>query len=256
MPFYVTQRNTDMRYPDTKSKKFSSFKTAKSFCGINVCDFAFPGAADSSLPGTQQNFHRRLKEVWYLEKTVPMREMKKTLKEYLKRRGYVSSSTYPAKTLEDFICDYINDHGIQLIPEHRISAKRFDVYLKKTGIEFSDAVRNEFPQIHLKAEDDLIRYHTYRSVHFHTPEGIAEIEALFEKFVKEWVDRFVDKKVKFTVNMSRNTHDAFMREIDRFGKPPKYHTEEHLKKLEAERKEANAQALGDISIDDFIGGNN
>ena len=57
------EETTDHRSPETKLVKFASEPAARRWAALGG-GFAWPGAADSSLPVHVQNWHRRLREVW------------------------------------------------------------------------------------------------------------------------------------------------------------------------------------------------
>jgi len=61
--FYGVEQTTDMRYPETKIVKFRSKTTALKWESKGG-GYAWKGAADETLPTTQQNFHRRLRSIY------------------------------------------------------------------------------------------------------------------------------------------------------------------------------------------------
>jgi hypothetical protein len=61
---YGYEQTTDLRYPETKIRRFTSRKAAIDWLRAGRDKFAWPGAADSSLPPVSQNWHRRLRRVF------------------------------------------------------------------------------------------------------------------------------------------------------------------------------------------------
>ena len=58
------ERNTDMNCPRPEYTFFRSEASAKKWADSHEPVFAFPAAADPELPGTQQNFHRRVRDIY------------------------------------------------------------------------------------------------------------------------------------------------------------------------------------------------
>lgn len=61
--FYGIEENTDMKCPQTKVVRLRSLAAALAFIS-KPSEYAFPGAADGSLPGSQQNWHHRLRTAY------------------------------------------------------------------------------------------------------------------------------------------------------------------------------------------------
>lgn len=56
--FIVIKQSTDSRDNNYILQKFSSLKSAEKWIEKQTCGFAYPAAADNSLPVTQQNYHK------------------------------------------------------------------------------------------------------------------------------------------------------------------------------------------------------
>lgn len=63
MSYVGIEENTDMRYRNTKVVRLSSLAAVKRFLDKPKA-LAFPGAADESLPGSQQNWHHRIRSAY------------------------------------------------------------------------------------------------------------------------------------------------------------------------------------------------
>jgi hypothetical protein len=60
---YGVESTTDMRCPETVVKRFRSEPAARNWAEKGG-GYAWPGAADNSLPGPSRNFHHRLRELY------------------------------------------------------------------------------------------------------------------------------------------------------------------------------------------------
>ena len=61
--FIGIEKNTDVNNPDTKIKKFQTESSAQKWLDSWDTPYAYPGAADESIPASQQNWHRRIRSV-------------------------------------------------------------------------------------------------------------------------------------------------------------------------------------------------
>ena len=59
------EETTDMRYPETKLRRFRSVSAALAWLGQDG-NYAWSGAASNDLPVCQQNWHRRFRKVYLM----------------------------------------------------------------------------------------------------------------------------------------------------------------------------------------------
>ncbi|HEX6382226.1 MAG TPA: hypothetical protein VF180_13355 [Acidimicrobiia bacterium] len=63
--YYGIEQNTDTRAPQTTVVRLPSEQAAREWVQRNQ-GFAFPGSARGDLPGSQQNWHRRVRRVYVM----------------------------------------------------------------------------------------------------------------------------------------------------------------------------------------------
>lgn len=64
MSFVGIEECTDQRRPDPVIRRFATERAARAWLAAAPKGFAFPGAADPTLPMGQQNFHRRIRSAY------------------------------------------------------------------------------------------------------------------------------------------------------------------------------------------------
>lgn len=109
--------NTDLRYPDTsveaipnnKWKSYLRSISAKNKDSQQEFGYAFPGAADASLPVSQQNWHRRVCSFYEMDPKDYKMAVKKAKERFRADKG---GSMYSPRKWEDCLslpldCRYI-----------------------------------------------------------------------------------------------------------------------------------------------------
>lgn len=92
--------NTDHRHPDYRLKTFASESKALQWVKQGG-NFAWPGAADSSLPPSQQNWHRRIRGAYQMPKG-----WRRPTREAWKKLPYWDERSY-----DHFVADHITKAG-------------------------------------------------------------------------------------------------------------------------------------------------
>jgi hypothetical protein len=116
---YGIEQTTDRHHPETVVRKFASEKAATRWALAMTCKFAFPGAADNSLPMDARNYHRRTRTIWRMPAGWRMPSRQVIAKELAASRG----SVY-ARTSADVMSNAVVRDGIQidiLASEHHVT---------------------------------------------------------------------------------------------------------------------------------------
>jgi len=94
--FYGVERTTDLRYPETVVKKFSSLKAALAWKAKDT-GCAWSAAADKTLPIAQQNWHNRHRSVYRM----PPDWRPPSKKELSRRAAMTRGSMYSRNTCDE-----------------------------------------------------------------------------------------------------------------------------------------------------------
>lgn len=105
---YGIESTTDSRYPETKIVKFTSRRAALNWVAKGG-EFAWAGGARKDIPLQQQNWHRRLRDVY----EIPSGERPPTPSE---RRKYVERSRGSSRrvTSADCVAEWVVNIGERL----------------------------------------------------------------------------------------------------------------------------------------------
>ena len=104
---YGIEQTTDVRYPETKVVKFTSRKRALAWVAEDQ-GFAWSGAARNDIPVSQQNWHRRLRELYEVSERNPG----KTHWQQLRREHYRNSTRPYSAT--DYEARWIREVGDEI----------------------------------------------------------------------------------------------------------------------------------------------
>jgi len=95
--YVIISYNTDQRFPNTEVKTVSKKEFDKSKESDTIT-YAFPSEADDSLPGWQQNWHKRINSYYEVESKDYTAAVKKAKKKFKEDRG---GSMYSPRRWED-----------------------------------------------------------------------------------------------------------------------------------------------------------
>ena len=97
---YGIEETTDMRYPETKVVKFTSRKRALTWVKQDQ-GFAWAGGARNDIPVQQQNWHRRLRDIYEVSERHPSKGyFEKKYEDWYKRRGSDRPPNFEARWIE------------------------------------------------------------------------------------------------------------------------------------------------------------